>query len=74
MFSVDKNKCFLSTVYKKIVTVIMERIHGELLNILLAFPCRMYSMNHEGTGFLCCIWCVCVLHTLRIDSFYYVNR
>ena len=57
-----------------IVTVIMERIHGELLNILLAFPCRMYSMNHEGTGFLCCIWCVCVLHTLRIDSFYYVNR
>ena len=40
-----------------------ERIHSELLNILLAFPCRMYPMDY-----------VCVLHTLRIDSFYYVNH
>lgn len=28
-----------------------ERIHSELLNILLAFPCRMYPMDYEGTGF-----------------------
>ena len=28
-----------------------ERIHSGLLNILSAFPCRMYPMNHEGTGF-----------------------
>lgn len=34
-----------------IVTVIMERIHSELLNILLAFPCRMYLMDYERTGF-----------------------
>lgn len=28
-----------------------ERIPSELLNILLAFLCCMYPMNHEGTGF-----------------------
>ena len=28
-----------------------ERIHSVLLNILSSFPCRMYPMNHEGTGF-----------------------
>lgn len=28
-----------------------ERIHSGLLNILPLFPCRMYPMNHEGTGF-----------------------
>lgn len=28
-----------------------ERIHSELLNILLAFPCRMYPMDYERTGF-----------------------
>ncbi len=27
-----------------------ERIHSGLLNILSAFPCPMYPMNHEGTG------------------------
>ena len=26
-----------------------ERIHSELLNILLAFPCRMYPMDYERT-------------------------
>lgn len=28
-----------------------ERIHSELLKILLAFPCRMYPMDYERTGF-----------------------
>lgn len=41
-----------------------ERIHSKLLNLLSVFPCRMYPMNHEGTGFsMSYMVCICFTHS-----------
>ena len=41
-----------------------ERIHSGLLNILSAFPCRMYPMDYEGTGFsMSCMVCMRFTHS-----------
>lgn len=56
-----------------IVTVIMERIHSELLNILLAFPCRMYQMNHEETGFSMS-YMVCMRFTHSEDRLFLLRK
>ncbi len=41
------------------------RIHSGLLNILPLFPCRMYPMNHEGTGFsMSYMVCIRFIHSM----------